>query len=220
MALVALIDNWLGNRRTLLLVPPVLLLYLSDLQLAEDVNVFSANQAVYLSMFFLTGVLVHRAAPWLDRHRQGVLLLSAAMLGVSAIWSVGYYLGNGQFSLERRDVQSLSFGMSLCVFLYYSNLRIRLFQFVGAFSFTIYLYHIFGTSGSRRIFESFGVQDPYWLLPAGLVAGIALPILLHKIALLLPPITGRIILGVRANAPSVALGIAQPGRERPAFVER
>ncbi|MGI9437177.1 MAG: acyltransferase family protein [Geminicoccaceae bacterium] len=204
MAIFALIDSWMGNRRTLWLVLPLLLLYLSDLKLAENANLFSANQAIYLSVFFLAGVLVQRAARWLDRYQRSVLFLSAAILTASAIWSVDFYLENGRFLSERRDVQSLSFGVSLCVFLYYANLKSRLFQYIGTFSFTIYLYHIFGTSGSRRLLEAFDVQHAYWLLPAGLVVGIVLPILLHKVVMMFPPLAGRIILGVRSNRASTS----------------
>lgn len=60
--------------------------------------------------------------------------------------------------------------------------RLGWLQWLGAYSLTIYLYHILATSPTRRVLEKLEVTSPWIHVVVGTMVGIGLPIILHKLA--------------------------------------
>ena len=73
----------------------------------------------------------------------------------------------------------------------------------GLFSFTIYLYHVFGTAGAREILTQLGVRNIWTLFMASVVAGLAGPVVLHVVAAQFR-LTRRLVLGLRQGAAAAA----------------
>lgn len=68
-------------------------------------------------------------------------------------------------------------------------------------AFTIYLYHPFGTSLARRLFERLEVEAGIGRFVGGLIIGLALPVMIHVLAHRLG-LTRRLFLGLRASSGS------------------
>jgi len=143
------------------------------------VNVFSVNQAIYLAPYFIFGAIFVRHRAVIVAHHR--LLIVMALVGVIlASWvNAAEFHATGSFSNARQDLQSLTFGLSACTLALLALPRIALLDRLGPISFTIYLYHPFGTSGMRLLLDSFGIAAIEIHLVLGILAGLMLPGLLH-----------------------------------------
>ncbi|SNX69479.1 acyltransferase-like protein [Cereibacter ovatus] len=164
-------------------------------------DVFSVIGAIYLAPYFLFGVVFCRYAPALARVALPAVLLAALAVVVGSALSIGRYMDLGAFSDDRQDLQSLALGLGGCVVAMLALPRLTLIDRFGAYSFTIYLYHVFATSLTRRVLTQVGVDDPAIQIPLGLMAGLALPVLLHVLAAR-SPVSAALVLGVRRGAAS------------------
>ena len=151
------------------------------------VGVFSWNRALYLLPFFVAGIMSKRFG-W----KWG---LSCALL---ATLSPGWELTLG-----------VGFGVALLVLMPAISLLGRL----GIYSYSIYLFHVFGTASSRIIWETIGISDVPFLLLSGTLAGVIVPIAIH-LTLERVPYVSRAFLGVRHKATAVevapTLGLPKP----------
>ncbi len=140
----------------------------------------SVQSAIYLLPYFLAGALACRHMHLLQAHRL-LLIAVALVLVIASTWvNLQQFEQTHEFPTDRRDLQSLAFGMggsALCLMLLPGIQGRNL----GAFGFTIYLYHVLGTSGMRRFLEGVGVDNLAVNLVLGVVAGIGLPVLLHLV---------------------------------------
>ncbi|TRW97558.1 acyltransferase [Paracoccus sp. M683] len=156
------------------------LLSLSGIGVPDDL--FSADGAMMLMPYFIIGVLIWRHRSRILAHRWPLALAALILLIVGSLWNLRVLQETGMFSSDRRDLQSLISATGGCVLAMLALPRIRWLDGIGAMSFTIYLYHVFGTSLMRRLLEGIGM-DILWLqMIAGIAAGLALPILIHKLA--------------------------------------
>ena len=136
-------------------------------------GVLSWNRALYLLPFFVAGVATKRFG-W----QWGLLYALAAML-----------LPGWELSL------GVGFGVMLLVLVP----AIPLMGRVGDYSYSIYLFHVFGTASSRIGWEKLRVFDVLFLLLCGTLAGLLIPIAI-QIALERVPYVSRAFLGIRPKA--------------------
>ncbi len=160
------------------------------------IQFFSAQGAAYLLPYFTLGALVVRHRDLLDRNRGKILAVTLPLLVGTAAWNISLYSATGAFSQTRHDLQSWMFAVSACLLLILFPVRSRHFAAFGAFSFTIYLYHVFGTAGAREALTAIGIHDIWLLYAGGVVAGFGLPIVLHLAVRRFGP-ARRLILGLR-----------------------
>ncbi|MEP1539422.1 MAG: acyltransferase [Paracoccaceae bacterium] len=157
---------------------------------------FSLRAVPFLLPFFLFGVLLYRNFHLFYQARNVVLgLCLIVVVGVSYL-QAHHYWAEGTLMLGRRTPSALVFGVAACTFLFLAMPRIALLDRLAPFAFTIYLYHVFGTSGMREVLEKLGVDALMPKVILGLIAGIALPIVLHKLAEQ-TGLTRRLVLGLR-----------------------
>ena len=148
-------------------------------------GVLGWNRALYLLPFFVAGVATKRFG-W----QWGLLYAFAAML-----------LPGWELSL------GVGFGVMLLVLVPAIPLMSRL----GVYSYSIYLFHVFGTASSRIAWERLGVFDIPFLLLSGMLAGLLVPIAIHITFERLPYVS-RVLLGVR---PKAAQAVPAPGSPEP-----
>ena len=134
------------------------------------VGVLSWNRALFLLPFFVAGVASKRFG-W----KWGILYALLAV--VSPGWELSLGVG---------------FGVALLVLMPAIPLMGRL----GIFSYSIYLFHVFGTASSRILWERLGVSDIPLLLLSGTLAGLVIPIAIH-LALERVPYVSWALLGIR-----------------------
>lgn len=161
-------------------------------------NAFSIAEAIYLAPYFIFGVVFSRHKHLFVNRRA--MFVALALVGVSwATWvNFSVLQETGSFSVDQRDLQSLVFGFSACGLLLLLLPRVKLLAMLGPFAFTIYLYHVFGTSGMRRVLEQVHLDTPLLMYVFGLSAGLMLPVALHLIAKG-NPLTRFLVLGLRTK---------------------
>lgn len=140
----------------------------------------SLNGAIYLAPFFLAGYAMRTfdALQWPKLAKIGVLMLAVAAVMTSQLSLSGLL----DMQLQKRSLISLGTGLSVCCTLYFIGFTSRALAWVGAYSFTIYLFHVFGTAGTRIILEQVGgFSNQYLLLALSIVAGLSFPVLLELI---------------------------------------
>ena len=145
-------------------------------------NPFSLDGAMMLLPYFILGVLVWRHRVWLLAHSRPVLAGALILLVIGSLWNIEILRATGIFSDDRRDLQSLLSAMGGCLAVLLLLPRIGFLDRIAAISFTIYLYHVFGTSLMRRLLHMLGVQDLTVHVLMGLAAGLILPFVLHRLA--------------------------------------
>lgn len=145
-------------------------------------DLFSADGAMMLMPYFLLGVMVQRNRAALSRHRRLILVGAAVLLLAGTAWNLSILQDTGQFSMDRRDAQSLLSATGGCLVAMFALPHLRLLDRIGALSFTIYLYHVFGTSLTRRLLDFEGMNNIPLQLVVGIAMGLILPIAIHKLA--------------------------------------
>jgi len=160
-------------------------------------RLFAMPHALQLAPFFIFGMGVYRSWDWVSAHARAIVPLAAVatLLAFSAAFH-DYILLNT--SPQKGIASSLLLGMSLSVLILLCWPHHPQARKIGQFSFTIYLYHVFATAGTRMGLNALGV-DALWIhLPLGTVAGILAPVALHLV-LLKVPVIGPLMLGLRTK---------------------
>lgn len=162
-----------------------------------ELNLFSINGAVYLLPYFLMGVAFKRLA-WLSeldegnprpRHWLAVALIALTILHQASLMGLFPEL----FHPYRLSGELYSV---VCIaFLYSLGLSNRVIAWIGGYSYSIYLFHIFGTAGARIILGKFGVENEATLFVLGMTCGLLLPVvvelLFDRVAVLRMAFLGR-----------------------------
>lgn len=160
-------------------------LYLSDFHF----RLFAISGAIYLFPFFLMGMALQRYhLIWHLNRFTGVALLALAAIAV-VLATEGIVTVHG-----KRTVLTLVVGGMACIGLLAMHFTSPVMARIGAYSYTIYLYHVFFTAGSRVLLRQSGLEHTYTLFIAGLAAGIIGPILLD-ILLSRSDVTRTLLLG-------------------------
>jgi fucose 4-O-acetylase-like acetyltransferase len=128
--------------------------------------------ALYLLPFFLTGLGCQRFA--IDG--QG-MRMAAALVMLASIWTVLSYTSPSIPGERQSAVAGALLGMSAAFLLLRSGWVWPALARIGAFSFAIYLFHVFFTAASRMVLGKLGVDNLYVLLMTGLAAGLSGPVL-------------------------------------------
>ncbi|WP_299681727.1 acyltransferase [uncultured Roseobacter sp.] len=157
-------------------------------------GIMSWNGATYLFPYFMLGVICFRYRTVLRDHATAIAFGAVLVMLSSSALNIWTYFETGDFTASKRDLQSLAMGVGTSVFALLCLPRLHLLEKIRPYALTIYLYHVFATSFSRRIWDVAGLEDIWlrWLL--GLAAGLAMPILLHLVVQRIPPVS-RVMLG-------------------------
>lgn len=149
-----------------------------------SVSFMSINRAFYLLPYFIFGILLCRNAGAIQKARPAFLACAVLAFVCATAMNVGVLVERGHFSASYRDVQSLLAGSSVAAICLFALPRVSWLQGFGPLSFTIYLYHIFGTSLARRGLQYMDIGDDQFLIhiPLGILAGFAVPYVIHRIA--------------------------------------
>ncbi|MDO5647747.1 acyltransferase family protein [Paracoccus sp. (in: a-proteobacteria)] len=162
--------------------------------LRSPVELFSAQGAVYLFPYFLLGVNLWRYRDWIASRRGELIIIAATALSIGVAWNIATLHETGQLSLGRYDLQSILTSVGVCVVVFLTLPQVPALAGFGAVSFTIYLYHVFGTSGARRLAEGLGVTSIPVIFVLGVAAGFAVPWIIHRLSSQ-HPITRGLVLG-------------------------
>jgi peptidoglycan/LPS O-acetylase OafA/YrhL len=142
--------------------------------LEVDPDIFSAEQAAYLAPFFLAGLAANR---FHDRLWKPPLKVTFAVvffvtfslhtLGALHIWGG---------PLDQSTPLATALSLSGIFVLMYWLPPLGTLGWLGAFSFTIYLYHVFFTAGTRVVLQRLGGVDLPVQALLGCTAGVLGPV--------------------------------------------
>lgn len=164
--------------------------------LGREVEWMSLDRAIYLAPFFGLGLLLARLEP---RAAVRVGLTCAAVgLTLFAVHSMTV-LAEPDRDIARRTVIALGLGLALSGTLLAFRFSVPTLARIGAYSFSIYLYHLFAVMGLQMAYQIIARPDPWLGLALGLTAGIAAPIVLHEIVLRLGGVAPMVMLGLRPD---------------------
>lgn len=142
-------------------------------------EIMSLDRVTSLLPYFLIGVFFIRNHNFI-MGKKNILIPAFFIIMLTGLIMNFYVLGQtGSFSEDRLDLQSFLFGAGACTISIMIFPTIDYLRFIGSYSFTIYLYHIFATTGSRKALASLELDSPYLHLFFGLILGVGLPIILH-----------------------------------------
>lgn len=173
--------GWIRTDRSLLAATAIALLVAPFIEF--ETNLFSINGAIYLVPYFLLGISFKRIS-WLsasnapDSRGRIWLWAGVAVLTIvhqaSLLWTLPELFHPYRLSGE---VYSIA-----CIALLYSlGLNGGFLSWVGGYSYSIYLFHIFGTAGARMLFGRVGVENDAVLFFLGMICGLLLPVVAEKV---------------------------------------
>jgi glucans biosynthesis protein C len=155
---------------------------------------FSISRFFYLLPFFILGIGINRFSNVLLKKRVTrvvMLTLGAGLVLQQFNWFSGFSLNS---SLVR--ILGIFVGITGIWILFYIRRPYRFLAELGYYSYGIYLFHVFGTAGSRIISQFFGIESLFLLFMIGMVSGLGLPIL-FELVLVRSKILRRLFLGLR-----------------------
>lgn len=146
------------------------------------IKFFSVNEVPYLLPFFFLGYGLSKFTGGRIRNTPAVAMLVFVFASTYALqqltWFVDIGIHNGRNSLI-----SLLVGLTGTTLLLLGRKEIKWLAYIGRFSFSVYLWHVFATAGSRIILNNFlaGKTNLVLTFSVGLACGIALPICFEKL---------------------------------------
>lgn len=147
-------------------------LYLSNL----DIPYFAISGAIYLLPFFLSGVALQQS----DLIEKINIKVGVFILAITTLMLVLIYT-QLLVSDSKRTLVSLLVGILGCIGLLSLKFESYFIARIGAYSYTIYLFHVFFTAGCRIILTKLGHFELNTIFIASLLAGIIGPIILENI---------------------------------------
>jgi fucose 4-O-acetylase-like acetyltransferase len=149
-----------------------ILLYFSGI----DTQYFSISGAIYLFPFFLLGMGVSRFKWGAARAKLISTVLCLVSLGVFTALHI-----SGELDGAGRTDTGLLLGSIACLALYYSSFRINSLAIIGGYSYSIYLFHVFFTAGTRILLYQLGIEDTNIVFVISMVMGVSGPIVVEMV---------------------------------------
>ena len=158
------------------------------------INLFKIHGCLYLFPFFLLGVGLQRFPGKILKKPLPAMLFIIFMGGIF-LQQLNWY---GLVDLERQQhgLLSVAIGGSGISLLFHTRRSVTFLVRIGYFSYAIYLFHIFGTAGSRIMLRLVGVESAVLLFICGVIAGIGAPVVI-EVVLLRSIVARRIFLGLK-----------------------
>lgn len=184
---VALLDifkviNKLGWFFVVLIGTAALYRYHNQIINPEFPNYFSFRGAIYLLPCFLMGLGAQRFKSFFTGKAAKTVMYAVFVGGLIYIMLRWFGIGGEAIMYKRTSVISILIALTSAVTLY-GNTKSRFFSYIGACSYTVYLYHTMFKSFSQTAFDRLGFGPEYhWLIFAcGLALGVFAPLIVDKV---------------------------------------
>jgi len=182
------LSGWIAS---MLVSIAVLLLFAPLIKL----DIFSVYHYFYLLPFFMLGIGINRFKEELYNKKTFFIILSFLVIGL-IVQQLKWF--------QIIDIQDRKYGF-LGVFVgitgIYTIFRFR-FNYkplgnLGYYAYGIFLFHVFGTAGSRIVSKYFGIESTLLLFLIGVLFGLGVPIIIEKYILLKNRYLRMIFLGLK-----------------------
>lgn len=180
----------------------LLFLFISENFLDPIPNFFSFKGAAYLFPYFLLGIGIYRFPQHLLRKRTVLIAFFLFLAGIAV--QQGIWFSNTPHQ-EKHSLLGMTVGFTASLLLFKIPMKNALLVFIGSFAYTIFLFHVFFTGGSRIVLLRLGIDHQAIILIAGVVMAIAFPVILDLLIRRIP-VLRFYLLGLRKTP--------KPGIER------
>ena len=151
---------------------------LLPLAFPEPIKLFSLYRALDLLPFFLLGLIICRFPHNLPR--VSPYLIPTAGLILIAIHQ-GYLLGLLEVSGNMLEPLGMALGLCATYTLITYRFDCLPLNLLGKYAFEVYLFHVFGTAGTRIVLKTLGMDSTLTVFIISLTAGLLLPIALKTV---------------------------------------
>ncbi|MBO0908193.1 acyltransferase family protein [Arthrobacter sunyaminii] len=146
----------------------------------SDANVFSLNGAIRLLPFFLLGYGL-RQFDITNKNRR-ILIFCVPMF--AAVYTIRLYTVLSSYEDTNPAMRILELCVGLfaitALILLRSYLCSRPLAWLGKYSFSIYLLHLFASAGTSKILNQLGVDSNFTLFLVGMIVAVGFPIIFEK----------------------------------------
>jgi glucans biosynthesis protein C len=149
-------------------------LAISKTFLEEVPNFFSFKGATYLFPFFVLGIGLYRFRDTLLNSKSAFLLL--CVFAISFVIQQMTWFGYLPMQ-EKHSVLGITVGLSAVMLLFYLKIKNNLLVWIGSYAYSIFLFHVFFTGGTRIVMLKAGIENKWVILFAGLILSIMIPFL-------------------------------------------
>lgn len=165
---------------TTILIISVFLLSIRNIYLIDIPNYLGIIGMFYLIPFFIIGIGIGRFHSLMS-NRIFVGIMSLLFISGITIQQLSWFNIIDLPFHGKSSPLGLLVGMTGTIVLFRIHVLIRWLVYVGGFSYGIYLFHVFGTAGSRIFLTKLGVENQVLLFFVSLTAGIIVPIIIELI---------------------------------------
>lgn len=168
---------------------------------------FSLDGAFYLAPYFLFGMILRENPGWLRDRSLGWMAL-----GIVAIVLISQQLGLHRLMAPVMALQlpAALAGMSAVVFLLQRFPRSALLAAIGAYSYTIYLWHVASGAAARAVLIKAGIVSIPVLFAPVFAASVVVPMVLYHVARRIPLLSVAVT-GERRRSPGGRFAGSLPG---------
>jgi fucose 4-O-acetylase-like acetyltransferase len=138
-------------------------------------HVLALGGALYLLPFFLLG-LYAQTGRWLSRTRPQGFALAAALLAVPALLA----MPAPSADMDRQTLPVLWAGLCLSALVVRTCPELRVLQWLGGYSYAIFLFHVFFTAATRQLWQALGIDSLVVGCSLGLLAGLLGPVAVQR----------------------------------------
>lgn len=180
--------------------------------LGDGIKLFSFFHTPYLAPFFALGLVINR----MELAKVGPLprrLVSTVLIGgLVSMFAVHAYivLSDPGHELLRRDFVALGLGLCFSGALIMHRFNVAPLAWIGQYSFSIYLYHMFGALGLQMVYNYIGMPDASLGLALGMIAGLGAPIVFQIVTLRVGGIAPVLALGLKSRRSKPPRAAAAP----------
>jgi acyl-CoA synthetase (AMP-forming)/AMP-acid ligase II/peptidoglycan/LPS O-acetylase OafA/YrhL len=170
----------------------LMLLFFLISTLINSIYPLRIDEAVRLAPYFIMGILLYQYSnKWMG---QKLLAIAIAITLFGSVLKICHFIGVANVH-ESETVLWLIVSISFIFVIYRLVPKITTIEWIGIYTYAIYLWHPLANASVRTLLMKFGVEDRLVLFIIGLIVGVFIPIIMYKIAQLLPKIVRQSLMG-------------------------
>ncbi|MBK7712979.1 MAG: acyltransferase [Bacteroidales bacterium] len=159
-----------------------------------ETDFFSIGGFLNLFPFFVLGCGIERFENLYAGKK--FILIPLIIFTVAVVLQQYSWFSKLELNPYEANILSLCVAFPGIIVLFYIRKNISLMSKIGYYAYGIYLYHVFGTAGSRILLSKFGLDQDIIVFSAGLVFGLGVPVVI-ELVMEKWQITRRLFLGLR-----------------------